>query len=148
MGLHSAKNFVTANAVDAILATPANRHLPPVNYLEKEDFGKVPEYLAHVKAEIVAENAMVEQFVREQMGLSNEEEEDISDMPIEEQADLVDKLKAKWDSVNARYQLLTHQTLLENGRLVVKARLEKELDELEADLSLLTGGPIAVVPRP
>lgn len=32
------------------------------------------EYLAHVKAEIVAENAMVEQFVREQMGLSNEEE--------------------------------------------------------------------------
>ena len=42
MGLHSGKNFVTANAVDAILATPANRHLPPVNCLDKEDFGKVP----------------------------------------------------------------------------------------------------------
>lgn len=45
-----------------------------------------------------------------------------------------------------RYQLLTHQTSLENGRLVVKARLEKELDELEADLSLLTRGPVAVAP--
>lgn len=45
-----------------------------------------------------------------------------------------------------RYQLLTHQTSLESGRLVVKARLEKELDDLEADLCLLTRGPVAVAP--
>lgn len=32
-------------------------------------------------------------------------------MPIEEQADLVDKLKAKWDSVNAR-QALTNLACL------------------------------------
>lgn len=42
MGLHSGKNFVTANAVEAILAVPSNRHRPPIDYLGKEDFGRVP----------------------------------------------------------------------------------------------------------
>lgn len=42
MGLHSAKNFVTSNAVDAILAVPTNRRRPPIDYLKKEDFGRVP----------------------------------------------------------------------------------------------------------
>ena len=42
MGLQNAKNFVTANAVDAILAVPTNRRRPPIDYLKKEDFGRVP----------------------------------------------------------------------------------------------------------
>ncbi|CAN0508695.1 unnamed protein product, partial [Ectocarpus sp. 8 AP-2014] len=70
MGLHSAKNFVTSNAVETILAVPANRRRPPIDYLKKEDFGRVPDYLAQVQAEVRAENEMVEEFVREQMGIS------------------------------------------------------------------------------
>ena len=42
MGLHCAKNFVTSNAVEAILAVPSNRRQPPIDYLKKEDFGRVP----------------------------------------------------------------------------------------------------------
>lgn len=42
MGLRNNKNFVTANAVDAILAVPVHRQRPPVDYLRKEDYGKVP----------------------------------------------------------------------------------------------------------
>lgn len=42
MGLYSAKNFVTSNAVEAILAVPANRQQLPIDYLRKEDFGRVP----------------------------------------------------------------------------------------------------------
>lgn len=42
MGLHSAKNFVTSNAVETILAVPVNRRRPPIDYLKKEDYGRVP----------------------------------------------------------------------------------------------------------
>ncbi len=42
MGLRCAKNFVTSNAVEAILAVPANRRRPPIDYLKKEDYGRVP----------------------------------------------------------------------------------------------------------
>lgn len=42
MGLHCAKNFVTSNAVEAILAVPSNRRRPPIDYLTKDDFGRVP----------------------------------------------------------------------------------------------------------
>lgn len=49
-GIVSKANFVTANAVDTILAVPRRVSLPPVNYLEKEDYGKVPKYLQQVYA--------------------------------------------------------------------------------------------------
>ncbi|CAM9610897.1 unnamed protein product [Hapterophycus canaliculatus] len=146
MGLYCAKNFVTSNAVEAILAVPVNRRQLPIDYLKKEDFGRVPDYLAHVKAEVRAENEMVEEFVREQMGISSIDEEEIPKMPSEEQAGLVDKLKAKWGDVNCRYQLLVHQTFFDNGRLVAKARLERELDEIEEYIAKLTKGPVTVVP--
>lgn len=47
-GIVSKANFVTANAVDTILAVPRGVGPPPVNYLEKEDYGKVPKYLQQV----------------------------------------------------------------------------------------------------
>lgn len=39
----------TANAVNAILAAPKTITPPVVDYLAKEDYGKVPAYLSHVK---------------------------------------------------------------------------------------------------
>lgn len=48
-GIMSKANFVTANAVDTILAVPRCVDKPPVNYMEKEDYGKVPKYLKQVK---------------------------------------------------------------------------------------------------
>lgn len=44
-GILSKTNFVTANAVDTILAVPRRVPKPDLNYLEKEDYGKVPAYL-------------------------------------------------------------------------------------------------------
>lgn len=41
-GLRSGKNFVTANAVEAILAVSANHHKVDIDYLGKEDYGRVP----------------------------------------------------------------------------------------------------------
>ena len=44
-GILSKTNFLTANAVDAILAVPRCPNQNEVNYLEKEDYGKIPKYL-------------------------------------------------------------------------------------------------------
>lgn len=44
-GILSKTNFLTANAVDTILAVPRRLAKPEPNYLEKEDYGKVPAYL-------------------------------------------------------------------------------------------------------
>jgi hypothetical protein len=38
-----------ANAVNAILAVPKTRAVPEVDYLAKEDYGKVPAYLGQIQ---------------------------------------------------------------------------------------------------
>lgn len=63
MGIRTSKNFITANAVEAILAAP--RVVPEANpnYMLKQDYGKVPAYLSQVKEEIRRENEMIDRCV-------------------------------------------------------------------------------------
>jgi hypothetical protein len=47
-------------------------------------------------------------------------------------------LKRKWDSVNAKYQKMTHLVKLDTtGKIQRKEALEKELNQLEADIEKL-----------
>lgn len=55
MNLVTSKNFVVANAVETILAAPKRVSQGAKDYLNKEDFGKVPKYLQQVKSDIDAE---------------------------------------------------------------------------------------------
>ncbi|KAG5176269.1 hypothetical protein JKP88DRAFT_249526 [Tribonema minus] len=119
MGVKADKNFITANAVNAILAVPKTRTPPTIDYLAKEDYGKVPAYLGQIK-------------------------EEVEPMPEDERLELLDALKSKWDAVNARYQKLCHQTFFERGRLEQKKSLEKMLDAIEADIEKIGKGPIMV----
>ena len=64
MGIKTSKNFVTANAVEAILMVPKQTGTGDLNYTKKEDFGKVPAYLTQVKEEIRRENEMIERYRR------------------------------------------------------------------------------------
>ena len=58
-GLTGTKNFVLANAVENMLAEPKVRQSSEVDWLRKEDFGKVPQYLASVKEQVNKEYEMV-----------------------------------------------------------------------------------------
>ena len=51
MGLVSKKNFIVANAVENILSQ-AKTQEKPVDYLQKEDYGKVPRYIENAKENI------------------------------------------------------------------------------------------------
>ncbi|KAF0689760.1 Aste57867_18828 [Aphanomyces stellatus] len=148
MGLKTSKNFVTANAVEAILDVPGSRarakNAPPV-YRDKPDYGQVPEYLREVKQEIEQENEMIEEFVRMNKNIMAEDEPKVDVMDDAERDNLIDALKAKWDHVNGKYQKLCHNVSFDTqGKVRRKETFEKELTQIEKDIQVLSRGPVAV----
>eukprot|EP00904_Undaria_pinnatifida_P013898 jgi/Undpi1/9639/HiC_scaffold_27.g12095.m1 len=147
-GIVSKVNFITTNAVDTILAAPRPLDPPEPNYLEKEDYGKVPKYLQQVKNEISRENDMIDTFVRQQMGLKMaDDDECLEEFNEPEREELVHDLKAKWDTVNKKYQLMAHIVNLDTfGKLRRKEQMETQLKGLEGDIQKLEKTPVLIRP--
>lgn len=59
MGLQSNKNFIVSNAVENILSAPKVMK-QDVNWIEKKDFGQVPDYLTKIKSNIETEYRMIQ----------------------------------------------------------------------------------------
>jgi hypothetical protein len=139
-GIKSSKDFVTANAVEAILSVPSYQREEEVNYLKKEDYGKVPSYLESVKEEVRRENEMIEEYVREQLGGGKEGDEGprYEHFPQEEREALLAQLRRKREEINQKYQKQTHVVNLDSvGQVRRKKQLEAKLDELDRDIELL-----------
>ena len=139
MGIKTSKNFVTANAVEAILQVPKVVESGELNYMKKEDFGKVPSYLHQVKEEIKRENEMIDKYVKEQLGEVEKEPDQYEEMTPEERQELVFALKSKWGHVNANYQKITHLVTLDTaGQIRRKEMYETELTQLEKAIQKLS----------
>jgi len=69
MGLVSAKNFITANAVENILSQPKKKHVEPMLSTAKADYGKVPKYLQSIKGQIQTEKEMIAEYHRQGLTL-------------------------------------------------------------------------------
>jgi len=149
MGLQSTKNYVTANAVEAILAVPGNRaaivEQQPV-YRTKVDYGKVPAYLGDVKSEISRENEMIENYLKSQEDPSDDYSNETGEVMNENERDeLVDALKTKWDVVNAKYQKICHMVKLDTiGKVRRKEAMENELIQLEKDIERLENRQVII----
>jgi len=148
MGIQTAKNFITANAVEAILQVPQGLGETEPNYLAKADYGKVPDYLGQVKEEIRRENEMIDAYVMEMgraQGAVEEPGEELIEMSPGERSELVRALKRKWDAVNAKYQKMACAKLDTVGKIKRKEDMEKELMQIEADIERLERpGPVYV----
>jgi len=146
MGIHSNKNFITANAVEAILMVPKNVGKPQLNYLKKEDYGKVPEYLSHVKEEVRRENEMIDKYINEQMGYVEKDPDTYEEMSEEEREALIYDLKQKWAVINTEYQKITHLVRLDTiGQLRRKENMESKLKQIEADIERISrAGPLLI----
>jgi hypothetical protein len=146
MGIKTTKNFITANAVEAILQVPKSVEFGELNYMKKEDFGKVPAYLGEVQEEIRRENEMIDRYVKEQMGHVDEEPDQFDEISNEERHALISALKAKWDSVNKEYQKITHLVSLDTqGKVIRKENFETKMAQLEKDIGQLQSrGPLLV----
>ncbi len=117
-----------------------------LDYGKKEDYGKVPAYLTKVKEEIRRENDMITRYVKEQMGETEEDQEQFEQMLESDRNDLLDQLKSKWENVNSKYQRITHLVQLDTtGQVRRKEQLEGELKRLEKDIETLSGpGPVMI----
>ncbi len=65
LGLRSGKNFIVTNAIENILSN-ARKAEPPANFLEKKDYGKVPDYLYKIKDSIQQEYKMIQTLHEQQ----------------------------------------------------------------------------------
>ncbi len=140
------KNYITSNALEAIRGEPKKRKGDEPRFTEREDYGKVPAYLANVKAEIENEKALVEMYVAEQNGNPSGEDDDVEMMDEEERRELINKLKQRWDTVNASYHKMAHKAVFDTPSEVKrKASQEDELQQLENDIEMLSrDGPIFI----
>lgn len=142
LNLVTSKNFVVANAVETILAAPKKVSQGAKDYLNKEDYGKVPKYLKHIKSDIDAEYNYIASL--------QQAEEDacrpaVQDMAEDERIDLIEGLKSRWEQVNTEYQAGTHITKLDTiGKIKRKEKYEAELSQIEKDIEKLNRRNILV----
>jgi len=132
MNLVSSKNFIVANAVETILAAPKKNVDNAKDYLHKEDYGKVPKYLHHIKKDINAEYDYIRQLQEQQY---EQQAGAVQGLDEEERVMLLEGLKSKWEGVNTQYQAMTHLTTLDTmGKMRRKEKYEAELAQMEKDI--------------
>jgi hypothetical protein len=148
----SARDFVKDNAVNAILAPlRAVRKQAPIDWLKAETFGKVPAYLAGIKQELEQErDLMVQMLDQQQMEHESAAGNATREMTDDERHELLDALKRKWDTVNDKYQVISHRKISTSnstkGEIRWKETCEAQMSQLEKDIEKLSGhGPIYVV---
>jgi hypothetical protein len=135
-GLVSDKNFIVANAVEAILSAPVLPSQKDKDYLKKKNFGKVPKYISKIKNEIEDEYNLVREMQIEEQ---NERDRQKFLMPEGERQELICALKKKWEVLHIEYQKETHYVKLDT--LGKKNRMEgymREMDQIECDIKKLS----------
>ncbi|EFX61257.1 hypothetical protein DAPPUDRAFT_70049, partial [Daphnia pulex] len=130
LGLKSDKNFIVTNAIENILST-AKAQEDSIDWLKKQSYGEIPEYLRRIKENIQNEYRMIQN-----LHAKNSEEKHC--LQEEEIREIRDGLKRKWDEINRDYQKITHIRLVDTtGLKRRKEGYEKELAEIEADIKKL-----------
>lgn len=131
------KNFITSNAVENILSVPA-REPDPVDWTKKPSFGKVPNYIKKIKADIAQEYDYIRTMQEAEVdaapaGMRKLEEG--------EREGLVRQLKGKWDEINVAYQktsVLNLNSLDTIGKVKRKEQYEAQLAQIERDIEKLS----------
>merc|ERR1711974_529921 len=142
MNLVSSKNFIGANAVETILAAPKKVSQGAKDYLKREDYGKVPKYLTHIKRDIDAEYDYIRQLQQEHYDANQPQVRPLDDA---ERLSMIGCLKAKWEQVNSDYQGSTHLTIMDTmGKMQRKEKYEATLAQIEKDIEKLSKRSITI----
>jgi len=145
MNLVTSKNFVVANAVETILAAPKRVSQDAKDYLQKEDYGKIPKYLKHIKQDIEDEYDYIRRLQEEEEEARNSQ---VRGMGEDERLALIAGLKQKWETINTEFQAYTHLTKLDTfGKIKRKEKHEAELAQIEKDLERLNRKSIIIDTR-
>lgn len=138
------KNFIALNAIKAIKMKPPRDDTPEwqKNYKKRPGFGQIPQYLNEIKTELDYEKKQIEAVMMARQQDSNHHRRGQPQMRImseEERIDLLEKLKAKWEAVNAEYQKTAHVVTLDTrGKIRRKEECEQQLTQLEKSIDKLS----------
>ena len=112
------------------------------DFLKKKVYGKTPKYLNNIKREIEDEYNLVREMQIEEQ---NERDRQRMLMPEEERLELIAALKKKWEVLHKDFQKEAHHGKLDTiGKKGRKQTLEKEMDQIEADIKKLSKNYIFV----
>lgn len=112
------------------------------DFLKKKNYGKVPKYVTKIRQEIEDEYNLVREMQIEEQ---NERDRQKMLMPEEERQELIAALKKKWDSLHHQFQKESiHSKLDTLGKKNRKENLEREMDQVEADIRKLSKNYIFV----
>mmetsp|Transcript_18819 Transcript_18819/g.32130 ORF Transcript_18819/g.32130 Transcript_18819/m.32130 type:complete len:246 (+) Transcript_18819:61-798(+) len=136
-GLSSNKNFITANAVEVILAKPKKVPQEDFQWTSRPGYGSVPIYLRHNKAKVASERDQFETYMR--MRQEPAAGSHVSELSQEERNDLLRHLKLKWGSLNNAFQRQPLSTDTEQKKHR-KEELARALAEVEKDIKTLERG--------
>ena len=148
MGIRTNKNFVNTNAVENIMSV-AKKPLPKYvdtrngdtslleksglvpKFLNKEDYGKVPDYLQKRNEEVKRAQEEYDAYIRERMRQGA-----MKQLTDEERDEIISGLKKNWEELHHQYQglsVVTDTTPKKNR----KERMEAEMKQLERDIELV-----------
>jgi hypothetical protein len=148
LGVKTNKNFISQNAVDAIMAVPRKPEknlvdtrkgdkfplepsgLAPI-YIKKKDFGSVPNYIITRKEQTAKAQAEYEHYMAEYLKKGA-----LRTMTEEEREVILNGLKKNWDELHHAFQSLSVviDTIPKRMR---KEKLENDMKLLEKDIDLL-----------
>lgn len=138
MGLVTEKNFVTANAVEAVAMATKGRKVPEPRATDRPSFGKVPKYLDTLKAQQADEERFVASMRdRRDQQAAEQKAEFVRPMAEEDRVRLVAQLKERWEEKHRQFiaQPFARDTMMQIAR---KEAVEKELKEIEGALEKLS----------
>lgn len=148
LGLKTTKNFVSQNAVDAIMTVPRKPEknfvdsrkgtkfnlepsgMTPV-YIKKKNFGSIPNYIVERKNESAKAKEEYEAYMNEYFKRGA-----LRTMSDDERDAILNGLKKNWDELHHQFQNLSVITDTVPKR-IKKENLENEMKMLEKDIDLL-----------
>jgi len=139
MGLKTDKNFVVANAVDAILTAPKRVAVSADRAVERSTFGALPEYLQEIKTQLKRTAEEQAKAAAEKEAASKAQE--LSDSELD---GLRQQLQHRRAELNKQYLTLS-VNLHTQSQLKRKEYLEKNLQALDAAITKLVRKKIVVV---
>ena len=145
MGLMTEKNFVHANAVDAMCSTAQKKGpVAPVLATQRADFGKTPAYLDTVKSRIDQEKTMLaDARGAEAEYNASMKAQFVREVDDSEKEELIAKLRQRWEEKHRQYHALpfAQDTAMQISR---KEAMERELKEIETALARLSKKVVVV----
>ncbi|CAL6038044.1 Calmodulin-binding_protein [Hexamita inflata] len=139
-GLKSNVDFVQQNIKKVQLMMPKVQQKKDIDWMQKDDFGKVPQYLSKVKETIQIEQSQL----REIEAQKKQQREKAYKMDENEKIELLAGLKKNWQELHSEYVGTTKAVVDTLGQKERKQWLERRMAEIEADIVMLEKGDIFV----